>query len=199
MKIAILGGSFDPPHLGHALVAEQVKQHLNIDQVWLMSCYEHPFEKNLSDPLHRLAMAKLLEDSALKASDFEIEQKKVSFTIDTLDTLSKKYPTDTFYWIIGSDQLKEFRNWKDWQRIIKDYRLIIYARDRVIPELEAKVKEALSTRTIPQNVYVLASENLLTSHISSTIIRQRVKKNLPIRSLVPKKIEDYIINHNLYK
>nr|MBP9719374.1 adenylyltransferase/cytidyltransferase family protein [Candidatus Levybacteria bacterium] len=92
MKIAILGGSFDPPHVGHLLVAQQIKRLLNIDQVWLMPTYSHPFNKSLSTSAHRLAMVKLLEDDTIKASSFEIQKKGVSYTIDTLKALTKEHP-----------------------------------------------------------------------------------------------------------
>lgn len=198
MQIAILGGSFDPPHLGHLLISQQIKKHLNVDQVWLMACFQHPFAKKLTNPKHRLAMTKLLESESIRASDFEIKQGKINYTIDTIRELKKHYPNDTFYWIIGSDQLAKFKKWKEWQEILT-YPLIVYAREQKPEELENYIKQALNLPEIPQKMFLLKEQNLLTSNISSTKIRERVKQRLPIKTLVPKKVEKYIIEHNLYK
>src|SRR5438477_12504705 len=114
MKIAILGGSFDPPHLGHVLIAEQVKEFLKIDQVWLMPLYQknmqdEVFHKNLTAVSHRLGMTKLFKNHFIKVSDYEIEQNKTSYSYETLQGLQKLHPDDEFYWILGSDQLKDFQ------------------------------------------------------------------------------------------
>src|SRR5581483_6286412 len=106
MKIAILGGSFDPPHLGHILIARQVIERANMDEVWLMpnyntSAHHAVFQKKLSPVADRLAMATLLEQKKIKASDFEIENNQKSLAIVTLTLLSKQYPEHTFYWITG--------------------------------------------------------------------------------------------------
>jgi len=199
MKIAILGGSFDPPHVGHLLVAQQVKRLLNIDQVWLMPAYSHPFSKSLSTSVHRLAMVKLLEDDTIKASDFEIQKKGVSYTIDTLESISNRYPHHSFYWISGSDQIKDFPKWKNWQEFLRNYKIIIYARDENKETLEDTLKTTLGITTIPNSLYILASKDLPTMNISSSTIREKVKKNEPIRGLVPKKVEQYIMENKLYE
>lgn len=198
MKIAILGGSFDPPHIGHALAALQIKELLNLDQVWLMPCFIHPFGKKLSDANHRLSMAKCLENTNIKVSDFEIENKKVSYTIDTLNSLSQKYRNDIFYWILSSEDLENFQKWKNWQEIRKKYNLIIFPR-RPQASLKEKVKKCLKLESIPDNITVISLDKLVTTGISSTIIRERVRKNLPIAYMVPEKIEQFIQINKLYR
>lgn len=199
MKIAILGGSFDPPHIGHLLVAQQVKRLLNIDQVWLMPAYSHPFSKSLSTSVHRLAMVKLLEDDTIKASDFEIKKKGVSYTIDTMQSLTKMYPQHSFYWISGSDQIQDYLKWKNWQDFIQNYKIIIYARDENKAVLEDALKTTLEMTTVPNTIYILASKELPTMNISSSTIREKVKRNESIRGLVPKKVEQYIMENKLYE
>lgn len=198
MKIAILGGSFDPPHIGHALAALQIKELLNLDQIWLMPCFIHPFGKKLSNTNHRLSMAKCLENTNIKVSDFEIENKKVSYTIATLDALSKIYKNDTFYWILSSEDLENFQKWKNWQEIIKKHNLIIFPRE-IQASIKEKIKKCLNLESIPDNITVISLDKLVTTGISSTIIRERVRKNLPITYMVPEKIEQFIQTNKLYK
>lgn len=199
MKIAILGGSFDPPHVGHLLVAQQVKKLLNINQVWLMPTFTHPFQKTLTPAKHRLAMTRLLEDDMIKVSDFEIQKKGISYTIDTLRTLSKLYEQHMFFWIIGSDQIADFPKWKDWETILAKYHLIIYARGETPQVLEETIKVSWGLFHAPATVHILDTQDLLTSPASSSDIRTRRKCGLSIRGLVPKKVEAYIIENNLYK
>lgn len=198
MQIAILGGSFDPPHLGHLLIARQVLERLPIDEVWLMPCYQHDFDKPLSHPSHRLAMTKLLEDSGIKASDFEIKQKKVARTIYTLRDLSKRFPKNRFSFIVGSDQLRDFHKWDEWKNLIKEFSLIIFPREIALPHLDATVKKSLRLTELPKTVIVMNFPDLVLTNISSTIIRGRVQRGLPIDFLVPKKVEEYIKKNNLY-
>lgn len=199
MKIAILGGSFDPPHFGHILVAEQVKKFLNLDQIWLMPCYKHPFNKKLSSVKHRFLMTKKIENTDIKISDFEIKKKAISFTFNTLNLLTKKFPQDKFYWIIGSEQLENFHKWQNWQKIIENFNLIIFPREIPIKKLELEVKKYLKLGNIPKNILILNSDQLKLSNISSTKVRNAVKKNQSIKNFVPEEIEKYIVTHKLYK
>jgi nicotinate-nucleotide adenylyltransferase len=199
MKIAVLGGSFDPPHLGHLFIATQVKELLKLDQVWLMPAYHHPFQRKLSPVEIRFEMTKLLENESIRVSDFEIKYNPTSFTIDTLKALEKERPEDTFYWITGSDQLESFKNYKDWEEIVKTQNLIIFPREWILPQFEEKVKEALLLKSIPQNVIVLHNKNLVLTNISSTRIRERVKLGLSIDLYVTKAVAEYIKKNNLYQ
>lgn len=198
MEIAILGGGFDPPHIGHALAALQIRELLNLDQVWLMPCFIHPFGKKLSSANHRFSMTKCLEDKDIKISNFEIGNKKVSYTIDTLNSLSKKYKNDIFYWILSSEDLEDFQKWKNWKEIIKKYNLIIFPR-RPQLNLKEKVKKCLNLKSIPDSIIVIGLNKLITISVSSTIIRERVRKNLPITYMVPEKIKNFILTNKLYK
>lgn len=198
MKIAILGGSFDPPHIGHALAAVQIRELLDLDQIWLMPCFIHPFGKKLSDANHRLSMTKCLENTNIKVSDFELRNRKVSYTIDTLDALSKIYKNDTFYWILSSEDLENFQKWKNWQEIIKKHNLIIFPRE-IQASLKEKIKKCLKLESIPDNITIISLDKLVTTGISSTIIRERVRKNLAITYMVPEKIEQFIQTNKLYR
>ncbi len=199
MKIAILGGSFDPPHLGHVFIASQVKELLKLDQVWLMPAHHHPFHKKLSPVETRFSMTKLLENSDVKVSDFEIKHNPESFTINTIKALEKEYPEDTFYWIIGSDQLESFQKYNEWKTLSNEHNLIFFPREWILPQFEQRVKEALELQTIPANVIVLHDKNLVLTNISSTGIRERIKSGLSIDLYVTKEVGEYIKKNNLYK
>lgn len=203
MNIALLGGSFDPPHLGHFLIGQQVLEKVDVDEVWLLPMYDTSahdtiFQKTLSPVTDRLAMAKYLEDSKIKVSDFEITHNKKSITIMTLELLEKKYPQHSFYWITGSDKLATFQKYDRWQEIVTNHKLIIFPREHTLWHIEERVKEGLSLTTIPENIIVLNSRDLLLTNISSSAIRERVKKELPITHLVLRDVEEYIKKHTLY-
>lgn len=198
MKIGILGGSFNPPHLGHLLISMQVKNILGLDEIWLMPCYQHPFHKTLAPVRHRLAMTKMLANNGIKVSEYEVTQNQQSFTVDTLEELTVKFPDHVFYWITGSDQLESFKKYKDWKSLIRKYNLIVFPREPVLPKIEEEVKKNFKLPDIPKNIIVLKSDELILTNISSTCIRHRIKNNEPISYMVPEKVEKYIKNHHLY-
>lgn len=200
MKIGILGGSFNPPHLGHLLIAMQVKQILRLDELWLMPCYrlQEGFEKEFASAEHRYRMMKYLENDYIKVSDYELRKNQKSYTIETLEGLGALYPEDTFYWITGTDQLASFQRYHRWKDLVENQRLIIFPREYILPYLEDKVKESFSLERIPKNITVLDSPKLILTNISSSKIRQRIKLDQPIHFLIPEKVERYIFLHSLY-
>lgn len=199
MKIAILGGSFDPPHLGHLSIALQVQELLDMDQVWLMPASHHPFNRDLSPIETRYTMTSFLEADKIKVSDYEIQYNPTSFTIDTLNGLKATRPDDDFYWITGSDQLVHFQKYKDWGEIVSKHNLIIFPREWILPKIDEEVMEKLQLKTIPENVIVLQTKHLILTNISSTKIRERVKNQLPVHYFVPEKVAAFIKKEKLYK
>lgn len=198
MNIAILGGSFDPPHNGHILVAKEILRTLPIDEVWLVPAFSHPFHKNMSAVSQRLSMTKRIEEEFIRVMDHETTQKKTSFSIETLDELQKEFPNHTFSWIIGSDQIKDFQKWKEWERILTDYKLIIFERPETSNELKKLITESLP-KDLQKNITIVTAPNVATSSISSSQIRNLVKQKQSIANLVPKAVESYITDHNLYQ
>ena len=203
MKIAILGGAFDPIHIGHYLVVEQVKEQLKMDEVWLMVCYSYFPEfpdklQRITSYEERFKMATLFAGSDMIVSDFEEKFNKRSRTIDTLRLLKQHNPQDEFYWIIGSDALPTFRLWNHWEELIRDHNLIIFPRDTDFETLEKRVKESFGLKKIPKNITVLKG-NLIVSTISSTHVRSRVNKALPIEHFVSKKVIEFIEEKKMYR
>lgn len=188
MNIAVLGASFDPSHNGHLTIIKNVLKSQKADKVILMPVNIHPFAKKLTSPHHRLNMAKMLEGNNIEVSDLEIKRDKVSYTIDTLNELKKLYPKDKFVWIIGEDQIKNFTKWKDWQKIVSDFGLIIVPRD-TRPHLRGETRG---------NIIILNAKDFPPLDVSSSEIKKKIKEGQSIKNLVPKEIENYIIQNKLY-
>lgn len=203
MRIAILGGAFDPPHIGHYLVAIQVKELLSMDEVWLMPLYryfpEFPVKfSHITAPAERFEMVKTLEKYGLRVSDFEFSRNKESRTIDTLRLLHQEYPQHTFHWIIGSDTLPTFHLWNEWEKLVRDENLIVFPRDTDFKTLEERVLASFRLAEIPPNI-TIAEGSLIVSNIASTHIRKRVRSGLPVTRLVNPEVEEFIKSHRLYR
>ncbi len=197
MNVAVLGSSFDPAHNGHLTIARNVLKSQNVNKVILMPVNIHPFAKELTSLNHRLKMAKLLEGDDIKVSDLELKRNSTSYSIDTLQVLQQKFPNDKFYWIIGSDYLDTFTKWKDAQKILSDFGLIIVARDTYM-DIAKEFKKIINDKGLNKNIIILNAKNFPPLDISSSEIRKRVKEKKSISNFVPKKIEEYIIKHRLY-
>jgi len=188
MKIGILGGTFNPIHIGHLILAEEVREKLKLDKVIFVPTYLPPHKDN-SDiaPAHaRLAMIKLAikGNRYFLASDIEIKRDGRSYTIDTLKEFEKAYPQDELYFIIGSDLLKYLDDWKDLQEIIKMVRFIVATRPGYPLE---KIPSHIST--IP----------IRAVDISGFEIRKAIKEDKSFRYLVSEAVLKYINKKKLYK
>ena len=202
MKVAILGGAFDPPHIGHYLVAQQVKEKLHMDKVWLMPCYtyfpEFPIKYSHINQAHlRLAMTTLCRTKNISVSNFEYVWNKGSKTIQTLEKLTKTYPSHSFFWIIGSDNLDSFHRWDQWKKIIAKYNIIVFPRDTDFKTLEKRVQKAFHLRHIPANIIIVEGD-LMVSSISSSQIRKRIRAGLSVKQLVIPQVEKFIKDNKLY-
>ncbi len=187
MNIAVFGGRFDPPHFGHLLVAEQVLEKMTkIDQVWLLPANTHPWKKMAASPLHRLNMTKFLETEKIKVSDLDIKRNGETYTIDTVRIL-KKDQANKYFWVCGSDTLKEFSRWKNYKQLSKLVPFLVFPRGYY------------QIKKLPEGFSIVKNKGLITTNFSSTIIRKRIKMGLSITGLVPEKVEEYIRKHNLYQ
>lgn len=187
MRIGILGGSFDPPHFGHILVARQVKEFFNLDEIWLMPYFMHSWDFTISSVQDRLAMAKMIEEPGIIVSDEEIKYKRKSYTIETVRRLKKQH-SHTFFWIVGGDTLDNFKRWKRYEDLIREIKFIVFPRNGYY----------LSSK-LPKGFELISSPELVTTNISSSIIRQRIVKNLSVDGLISNSVLSYIRKHKLYK
>ncbi|MBN1794437.1 MAG: nicotinate-nucleotide adenylyltransferase [Candidatus Omnitrophica bacterium] len=189
MKIGILGGTFNPIHNGHMGIARQAKEALALDKVIFIPAYIPPHKShgNIADCRDRLAMVRAaIEDiEGLEASSAEIDRKGFSYTVDTLRGLRKQCgEDDALFFIIGSDNLADFWDWKNPNEIIRLAQIIVVER----PGCEIHERE-------PGSFVSVAIEPI---PISARDIRDRIRKRLSITGLVPASVEQYIKEHKLY-
>jgi nicotinate-nucleotide adenylyltransferase len=189
MKIGILGGSFDPPHFGHLSLSQQLLKANIVDEVWLSPCFSHAFDKKMSWVENRVAMAKLLTNNKIKMSEIEAKRERTSYTIETLEALSQLHPQHVFFWIMGSDQVPLFTKYKNWQKILGKYNLIVFPRENMI---NTEIKN------IKNHIIFLDPKEFKIINASSTEIREKVKMGKSISGLVPQSIAQYISEQRLY-
>ncbi len=183
MKVGLLGGTFDPPHIGHILIAKQVLDFGGVEEVWFLPNYQHTFQKPAAPALDRLAMTRMISVPHTRVSTIEIDNKLSGQTIDVLPHL----PTGNEYvFILGSDQLSSFHLWSRWQELIKKIPFLIFPRYGYPPE------------PLLENMTLLKDSSLIATDFSSTKVRERVKRGFSIDDFVPKGVGAYIKEHGLY-
>jgi len=190
-KLGILGGTFDPIHMGHLVLAEQAREQFELDQIIFIPSASppHKTEQELSLAIHRFEMTKLaLEGNRyFSVSDIELKRKGLSYTIETLRELKGFYKDSEIYFLTGSDVLEEITTWRDPEEIYKLARIVIAVRpgfNKFDPEHHFAKKSVIVRIT--------------GVDISSTQIRQKVRNGESIKYLVPSKVEEYIKKKNLY-
>ncbi len=192
-RIGILGGAFDPVHLGHISLAEDAFLELLLDEVWFMPSAQSPLKEG-EPGLSAEARLELLEACVkchpkFKLETCEVERGGVSYTYDTVCDLVEKYPTYSFYWIIGGDQVAQLANWRDIEDLAKLIQFIVITR----PGFD--VKEHLpSIRGLA--CHPVQSRNL---EISSTLVRERISQGDSFKDLLPKSVAELIVNRDYYK
>jgi nicotinate-nucleotide adenylyltransferase len=195
MKIGILGGTFNPIHIGHLILAEEVREKLKLDKVVFVPTYLPPHKDNsdIAPAKARMAMVKLAirGNRYFLASDMEIRRDGRSYTIDTLKEFKKIYPQDELYFIIGSDLLKYLDDWKDWDEIAKMVKFIVATRPGY--PLEEISTYIASRETGASTVAIRAVD------VSGFEIRKAIKENRSFRYLVPEVVYKYIGKKNLYR
>lgn len=189
MRIGLFFGSFNPIHIGHLIIANTIATSADIDQVWFVVSPQNPFKKakSLLHEFDRLDMVEraIADNSRLKATDIEFTMPRPSYTIDTLTRLSEKYPQHTFRLIMGEDNLEQFANWKNFDKILEYYGLYVYPRPR------SKASDFLSH----PNVQLVEAPLL---DISATFIRESIRANRSIRYMVPEVVEEMIERKRFY-
>ena len=189
-NIGILGGSFNPVHIGHMMLASYMAQWGYVDSVWLTLSPRNPLKKNpgeLLPDLKRLTMLNIALKGARKLDvcDIELTMPTPSYTIDTLDLLASRNPGKRFRLIIGSDNWAVFDKWREGQRILDDYGVIVYPRPGY-PVDSAHV-DGMDVVDAP------------TINISSTFIRSAIAKGRDMEYFLPQGVYKYIIDHKLYQ
>lgn len=210
MRIGVLGGTFDPLHLGHVAIAEAALAHLQLTAVRLVPCRLPPHKEraDLTPGGHRLAMIALgtQEHPRLLASTAELTRPAPSYTIDTLRAMNADEPQHRFYFIMGMDSFRDIGSWKEYKSLLGEHHLAVVGRPAQtdlsataeLPE-EARrrlVEGATDVDTADGRVHLL---DVTPPAISATAIRERVRQGEPLDDLVPGAVATYIRKCDLYR
>ena len=190
-RIGIFGGSFDPPHIGHLIIAQLAREQLSLDEVLFVPAFVPPhkpggYASTAADRLNMIRLA-VRGNPLFHASDVEIRRKGISYTVDTITAFKRRYRGGKLFLIIGGDSLKQFWSWRSPDKILTNASLAVYARSGY--ELPAKGHAGV-------RVHRLAGPLL---QISSTDIRKRMASGKSLRYFVPEAVRSYIRSHRLYR
>lgn len=194
-----MGGTFDPIHLGHLIIAERAKEQFELDEVLFLPSGT-PYMKNskkVSPGTIRTEMTKLAveENPFFSVSTIEIEKEGNTYTYETLEYLHDKNPNTEFYFIMGADSLWAIENWKEPDRIFANCHILAALRDdKSTDDMEAQA--AYLKTQFGADISLLKTSHI---EISSSMIRDLVQNGHSIRYLVPETVYDYIIKNKLYK
>lgn len=192
MNLGIFGGTFNPPHMGHLVVAERVREELRLNKVLFIpsAISPHKQHKDLMDPACRMEMVRLalLRQECFEPSSIEIDRGGVSYTVETLERLRQDYPGDVLHLLIGMDNVEEFETWKSPEEIVNLAKVVVMTRPGFPSrEVAGEVQRSFVFCQVPE------------IGISSSEIRKRVKEGKSIRFLVPKPVEAFIKYRGLYR
>ena len=203
MRIGVFGGSFDPIHYGHLLLAEQCREQAQLDKVLFIPAAVSPLKESgpIASDRQRIEMVSLAiaGHGAFEISTLEIDRGEKSFTVDTLTELQHEYSDDELLLLIGQDSLATFERWKDPEGICRLATLLVVARPNTACEtVNLEALKPFATDEKFDQIQSLAFESRLVD-ISSTDIRQRVVSGRSIRFLTPRSVEKYIETAQLYQ
>lgn len=196
-RIGILGGTFDPPHIGHLLLAEYSAEALELDRVLFVPAGVQPLKDDIRSAVaHRVAMVKLaIADNPLFAlSRVDVEREGPHYTADTVRLLSEQYPDATLYFLMGGDNLRDFPQWTRPKEIIEQARLGVMRRsdEDVSADMHADLLPNLAERVD------MIDTPLLSIWLSSTHVVERIQQGQSVRYLVPEVVLGYVREHDLY-
>lgn len=192
MKIGIFGGSFDPIHTGHAIIAQHIISSGMVDRLWFMVSPVNPLKegkvRQVADT-DRLRMVEMVSRpmEGVETSAFEFTMPRPSYTIDTLNALQAKFPNDEFYLVTGGDNWQIFNKWRNSEEILAKYHLLIYPR----LGYEVNIPDSLKDRVTLVDAPII--------ELSSTEIRDRLANGLSVRYYVPDEVHDFIERKHLYR
>ncbi len=191
-SIGLFFGSFNPIHLGHTQLAEYIFEYSGVDEIWYIVSPRNPLKEQseLIDEHLRFRLIEMATEGKdyLKVSDIEFNMPKPSYTINTLQALSEKYPEDNFILLIGSDNMQIFDQWKDYQTILNEYSILVYPR---------KDFDYEPFEEIYPDMQIL--EEAPFFEISSTDIRELIKNNQDASQWLHPDVYQFIKENSLYK
>ena len=201
LRLGILGGTFDPIHYGHLIIAEQARDQFDLDKVLLIPSGHSYFKDNRKQkvlpPQTRLEMTRIAVDGyePFEVSDIEVTRPGNTYSFETLEALAGQYPEAELFFIVGADTICSMDTWKEPARIFSACTVLAAMReDQVDPESFQTARKALEEKYGA----VIRTVSIPNIGISSTDIRERVGLKKSIHYLVPYKLERYIIENGIY-
>lgn len=190
MKIGLYFGTFNPIHVGHLIIANHMAEHSDLEQIWMVVTPHNPLKKKntLLDDYHRLQMVFLATESfpKIKPSDIEFKLPQPNYTVNTLAHLEEKFPQHEFALIMGEDNLNSLQKWKNHEVILQNHNIYVYPRLN-----SGEIDRQFINHTKIHRVGAPVIE------LSSTFIRESIKKNKNVVPMLPHKVWEYI-DHNLF-
>jgi nicotinate-nucleotide adenylyltransferase len=198
VRIGILGGTFNPPHLGHLVCAQEAYLQLHLDRVMVIPASIPPHKPVEDEPgaAHRLELCRLAfqrDESRFAVSDLEIRRDGTSYTVDTLQELHTREPDSELYLIVGADIAAGLPKWRDPEKVLSLATLAVAQRPGTGPEA---VERALGELEGGERARFFDMPEI---GVSSTMLRDRVRDGQPIRYLTTDAVSGYIARHNLYR
>jgi nicotinate-nucleotide adenylyltransferase len=197
LRVGILGGAFNPPHIGHMVLAQEALVQLELNTVVLMPMGQAPHREIADDPgaevRFELAAAAASGDERFSASRVEVDREGPSYTVDTLAALKEERPDDELVWLLGGDQAAALRSWREPERVLE--LATVAATDRGTWRRAGIVVEAAHLRHSERLVFF----EMPPIGLSSTFVRRRVGRGWPIRYLVPNAVAELIESRGLYR
>ena len=201
MRLGILGGSFDPVHCGHLLLAECCREQCRLDAVWFLPTAVPPHKQTqeLTPAAERIEMLELAiaGNPALSVCRYETDRGGVNYTVDTLTHFYKEDPGRELFFLMGADMLLDLPNWRDAPRVCELAMPVVVRR----PDVQAMDFKCLREIAGPERIEQIRNHQVEMPRIgiSSTEVRCRIQTNQSIRYRVPRAVEMYIETHGLYK
>lgn len=198
-RMGIFGGTFDPIHNGHLMIAENAREQYSLDQVLFIPTGHSPLrhKQQITDSVHRCAMVSraIADNPHFALHRIEVHSQEISYTFRTIEMLKENYKNTELFFILGADSLFDFESWRSPELIVKNCNILAAYREHERQE-EFLLHLSYLNEKYPGKFQPLDTPNL---ELSSHEIRRRVQEKKTIRYLVPKVVEDYIREHELYK
>lgn len=197
--IAIFGGSFNPPLNSHLELAKQITKNLNYIEkiIYVPVSTKYNRKSNLIEDIHRYNMLKIMckDEKKLEVSDIELIYKRQLYTIETLDIFKNKYPDHDIYFIMGTDNLKDLHTWKEPERTLKNYKIIVLERG------EDKLEEIIENDELlkKNKTSIVIVKKIKSIKISSTMVREKIKNGEDVKDFFKEEVLEYILKKGLYK
>lgn len=196
MKIGLFGGTFDPIHIGHMILMENVINNLDLDKIYVLpnSNPPHKLENKKTALNLRLKMVNetIKDNPKLEINDYDYRDNEIHYTFNTINYFKKSYPNDEIFFIMGEDSFLDIEKWKNYEEILKENLIIFKRYSNKNFSLISKINQV---RKYNKNIYLIDN---IALDISSTLIRNLVKENKSIRYLVNDEVINIIKEEKLY-